>query len=787
MTNTVWPLIVSSGSSGSGGGVTDYNDLTNKPVIPDISDLERQSLHALIKVASIDTDTYADTDAAVATYSGSVSDNTAIAFTAPAVILNIMQDGSYQKLRDNTSGFEIINETDNLRYAWSGTSTAWEATTSDVFSGEYGDLRNTPDIDSIQDALTHTLTKVANIDQTVYANVAAAVAAYSGAVSDNTLIAFANPRVVLELMQDGSHKEVFSNTNGREIVNNVDNLRYKWDGSSNAWIQTTPESFSGRASDLAGTVDYSSQLSNTPNIEPVFAGDEVPLVIIMGQSNTDGRGNTSDLPDIETSFNGEVRIFDKPITREPASASTNRVDNGAWKDYVLGDMVVSPRSPASGAFGVEFSLARRWAEESYAKFGNKPLHIVKFAVGNTSLGPTNSGIDRNWTTDSDQLRELFIEYVWTPALRALQTEGLKPKCLGIIWGQGEGDGYSTSQSALYETNLTSFMQDIRTRTGFPNAKFQIVQLGNFDAGDKQSTWDVVKQAQKDVVDADSNSHLIVTDGSTGLNQIDRYLDGVGAGNIHFSSVGFLWAGNLMYDNLDFFGEPLDEPWDFVLAGSANPVGAPLNLEAIGGTESERTRAQKYGTLQSVMFPTTGDAVPAITWVRSGEILERPTHNRSPSPATSIDALDGHSDIEIIFKLGHDGEPDAKPIFFIRSSGNNKTDPSNGYIFMVRETFKMRLYSVVNGSSYTTLSYNQNPSQQPGAGDLYWYRITAIGNELTFYNSPDGKTWTQQIQETNNDHSSGDLVLSYFNGYVDKAVGNVYMANTAFTDIYARRL
>ena len=261
-----------------------------------------------------------------------------------------------------------------------------------------------------------------------------------------------------------------------------------------------PQLFSGDYADIS---NKPINLVTNDQIQVSYAGNVVPVVLIFGQSNADGRGNTADMPGLDVNFpNAEVRIWNKAITRNPSSTSVNRVDNGQWKDYALGDMVVSPKGSAATAFGPELPIALRWRDELYGQVG-KQLHIIKLAVGSTSLG-ANSSIDNNWSNKQDSLRQLAREYMVMPAIRQLQFEGKAPVCIGMIWCQGESDANS-SQAPYYLKNLRKFIPSFRQEIGFPNCRTIIAGLSKkYDDSDGS----IVKQAQIDFVAEDASTVLV---------------------------------------------------------------------------------------------------------------------------------------------------------------------------------------------------------------------------------------------------------------------------------------
>ena len=464
------------------------------------------------------------------------------------------------------------------------------------------------------------------------------------------------------------------------------------------------------------------------------------------------------------STNNEARIWNKSITRNPANSSVNRVQNGAWEDYEAGDMVISPEGNQLSSFGPEIQIARRWADEGYALYGNKQIHIVKCAVGGTTIYPGSSSADTDWSSHDGQLKELALDYFIRPAMEALRQENKVPKCIGIVWGQGESDA-TNGFDAQYQAELTTFLNDIRYESGFLDAKILIMELSNHLDGN--SAWDSIKSSQSTVAGALSSAELIVTDGSDGETEIGRFLSSLGAGTIHYSGPGILTLGNKYYDALDFAGSYYTERWDYSLYGGGLPFGA--NIDKTAWTTDET-----YAKLQMFPYPTSTGSLNSLTWVRDAGLASRPNLSVEPAPCFTVNALNGASDQEIIFSMIHDGDGDTKPGIFIRSDYDGSTqNPGTGYLAQVRDGGGTLTIFERTGGNFVAMNGSPvTPSQSPAAGELYWYRVTMIGNTLKMYNSPNGLQWTEQFSATSSTHASGNTTMTLFNGEMTKSIGGI---------------
>ncbi len=518
---------------------------------------------------------------------------------------------------------------------------------------------------------------------------------------------------------------------------------------------------------------------------------DIPVVILLGQSNTDGRANLSDFAGLtataeNTIFAGKVKIYNKSITRSPANATVNRVDNGAWADYTLGSMVVSPQGSAAGAFGPEYSLASWWRDNMFASTG-KALHIIKCAVGGTPITPGSTAADSNWSNSAGQLRELAREFVVQPALRLLALQGLTPRLLGIFWGHGESDADSAAQAAAYQAALTGLLTEAQTKYGFVNPRIVVMGLSAYNT--PATEWAVVKAAQTSAVNAQRTAGkdvvLMPTDGSDSITPVARYLPGVGAGNIHYDSLGQMQLGKRFAQLLSTSPATYKKAWDFEFFGATYPVGEPLDLSAAGGFAGV---ISNWGSLRVVRYPTASGYANALTWVRDGERAFR-DYSVFPAPSFELSALAGATDVEIIFRMIHDGDFNTKPGFGVRGVYANGDFSGQGYLTQVRNGgATLTMFRREANNNWTALSGSPaTPTQSPAASNPYWYRVVVKGTSWTVWNSPDGRTWTQQWTGTDATYASGNVNFSLYNGSLDKTIGNTLAAHCAFDVILARRL
>ena len=178
--------------------------------------------------------------------------------------------------------------------------------------------------------------------------------------------------------------------------------------------------------------------------------------------------------------------------------------------------------PGSGstaiAFGPEITFGRTVADT----YANDSFALIKYAKGGTDL-------ENDWDPATGAEYTTFREVV-TQGLAKLTEAGHEVEIVGMLWTQGERDAKQGFEAA-YETNLTNFIADIRSRYG-ADLPFFISQLSSQQTDIPAAPLAQVRQAQANVAAADPDSHLIVT---------DTY--GMQADNLHFTSAGQMALGD----------------------------------------------------------------------------------------------------------------------------------------------------------------------------------------------------------------------------------------------------
>ncbi len=232
--------------------------------------------------------------------------------------------------------------------------------------------------------------------------------------------------------------------------------------------------------------------------------DVLDVYIAAGQSNMDGRGQASELT-------GDLEQYSSPLPQtlinytnpaDPHNSGSVLRETG-WVALAPGYAVppgFSGNLPSS-RFGPEVSFAHQMTSRTT----ERRVAVIKVARGGTNLfgdWDPSDGVNgpKGFMFES-------FEVAVPKALQSLSDMGHSFEVRGMIWHQGEADG-SLSQ-ATYETNLTEFINVVRSKLSLPNLPFLIGELESVDGG-----REAVRTAQANVAAAMDFVEFVPSEGLT---------------------------------------------------------------------------------------------------------------------------------------------------------------------------------------------------------------------------------------------------------------------------------
>jgi hypothetical protein len=265
---------------------------------------------------------------------------------------------------------------------------------------------------------------------------------------------------------------------------------------------------------------------------------EFKLYYLGGQSNMEGMGLNSELPDEYKNPIENVWIFSGNIVEdnEPLGGI------GIWAPLKMGFGYEfssdGKMNYYSERFGPELSFGKRIAELE----NDNPIAIIKYAKSGSAIeiGASKYG---SWDPDFFEGNGINQYDNFLTALRSafsnrdIDNDGYEDKLIpaGIIWMQGESDAYRSEETAKkYEANLKRMMDLFRAALrvdDLPVVIGMITDSGQDEDGKVMDYYDIVAKAQKDYTAKDKNASIVTS--TENYNYSDRW---------HYDSAGFLKMG-----------------------------------------------------------------------------------------------------------------------------------------------------------------------------------------------------------------------------------------------------
>jgi len=222
---------------------------------------------------------------------------------------------------------------------------------------------------------------------------------------------------------------------------------------------------------------FSSNISNEDNIE------EVDVIVMAGQSNMEGHSWVDKLySNTDTSMHSNYRNG-----FENTNIAYYCNDGSNYSDTFV--PVKVGQGYGIGSFGPEIGIA----EELYNRDYEKPVYLIKYALGGTNLYS-------QWNVNNEEsLYYYMVDFVYDQ-LAYLEEQDLKPIIRGFFWMQGEADACWLQGANQYYENLSNmvdaFREEFEHFYGDEDKGISFVDAGISDC----DTWvyhNIVNNAKKD--------------------------------------------------------------------------------------------------------------------------------------------------------------------------------------------------------------------------------------------------------------------------------------------------
>ncbi|MFY0672763.1 MAG: hypothetical protein JXQ87_05140 [Bacteroidia bacterium] len=254
-----------------------------------------------------------------------------------------------------------------------------------------------------------------------------------------------------------------------------------------------------------------------------------------GQSNMDGYGLISELPDSLNQVFDDVYIFHG----NPVGDDEKNGGLGIWTQlrpgHGAGFAANAKSNRYANRFGPELSFAARIKQ----LYPNHKIALIKYSRGGSSLDSL-AKVHGQWHPEYSRINQYdhFLTTVSNAfAVKDIDGDGKYDKLnmSAIIWMQGESDADKIEIAALeYGENLNSMMQ--LQRAAFHNKTLAIVigKISDAHKSEGRQVWtylDLVQNAQESFVANDKNS--IIVRSTANYNYSDMW---------HYDSKGFIDLG-----------------------------------------------------------------------------------------------------------------------------------------------------------------------------------------------------------------------------------------------------
>ena len=287
---------------------------------------------------------------------------------------------------------------------------------------------------------------------------------------------------------------------------------------------------------LSNNISTSSINDSIPPISLEEPKDnEVDVIVLAGQSNMEGNSWVDKLyANTNSSMHDLYRNgFDNTLMAYYCNNGANKSD-----EFVP---VKAGQGYGIGSFGPEIGIA----EELYNREYDKPVYLIKYALGGTHLYS-------QWNVNNESsLYYYMVDYIYSQ-LATLEEQDLKPVIRGFFWMQGEADSCWKEGSDLYYNNLSNLVSTFRDE--FENYYGDVEKgIAFVDAGISDcESWvfyETVNSAKKKFSNSNPNKNYYIDTIENGLeykyDNTDYY---------HFDATSEVKLGKL------FISQLLDNDW-----------------------------------------------------------------------------------------------------------------------------------------------------------------------------------------------------------------------------------
>jgi len=274
-------------------------------------------------------------------------------------------------------------------------------------------------------------------------------------------------------------------------------------------------------------------------VQPARAQTTYDLYFLGGQSNMDGFGTNSELPERLRTHEFDVMIFHG----NPAPDDSSGGGRGVWAalrpGHGYGFSSDGSVNHYSERFGVELTFAERMKQLD----PEANIALIKYSRGGTSIDAAAAGPFGSWDHDYggptgvNQYDHFLATVRNALAIEDIDGDGVRDELVpaGIVWMQGESDAAHTVEIAeRYQDNLKQLVDLIRAAFRVDDLPVVIGRISDSGRDEDGKVWDygeIVREAEASFVAEDGAAALVTTTDQYGYS--DPY---------HYDSAGYLDLG-----------------------------------------------------------------------------------------------------------------------------------------------------------------------------------------------------------------------------------------------------
>ena len=242
------------------------------------------------------------------------------------------------------------------------------------------------------------------------------------------------------------------------------------------------------------------------------------LYFLGGQSNMDGYGYVSDLPeDLRAPMPGAVIFHGNPAPDDSLTGG-----KGTWAPLRPGHGVGFSSDGAGNTYSERFGVELTFAQQLRELDPQANIAIVKYSRGGTSIDADAAGRFGCWDPDYggregvNQYDHFLATVRNAVAVSDVDGDGMPDELVpaGIVWMQGESDAAYTAEIAFrYRENLERLMNLIRAAFHMDDLPIVIGRISDSGQDDDGKVWgygDVVRGAQAAFVEQDAAAALVTS-------------------------------------------------------------------------------------------------------------------------------------------------------------------------------------------------------------------------------------------------------------------------------------